>query len=147
MSWLTRILCFAYGAVFVYAGSMKLRDPGLFLQDIRSFNLLPDPFAAWLALGLPWLEVLAGLAVIAGWLRRGGLLLLQVALLVFLVAIGSAWHRGLNIECGCFGDSIQASTYVELIVRDVILLLMGGACQWLSSGRNARGKRALKIEP
>lgn len=138
MNWLRRILCFVYGGVFVYAGAMKLKDPGLFLQDIRSFNILRDPLAAWLALGLPWLEVLAGLAVIAGWLRRGGLLLLQLALVVFLVAIGSAWQRGLNIECGCFGESIQASTYVELIARDVLLLMLGGACQWLAMGRSSR---------
>ncbi len=125
MNWFRRILAFAFGGVFAYAGLMKLRDPGLFLIDIRSFDLLPDPYAAWLALVLPWLELLGGLAVITGFLRRGALLSLNVCLAVFFVAIGSAWYRGLDIKCGCFGATGSTSNYGELFIRDGVLLGIG----------------------
>ena len=125
MIWLRRILCLVFGVAFVYAGFRKIQDPGLFLIDIRSFDLLPDPFAAWLALGLPWLELLAGLAVMIGFLRKGGLLLLNLALGAFFVAILSAWSRGLDIRCGCFGSSEASTSYIELIARDSVLLAMG----------------------
>lgn len=74
MIWLRRALALFFGGVFVYAALLKLKDPGRFLIDIRSFDMLPDPFAAWLALGLPWIELLGGLAVITGVLtqRRPG---------------------------------------------------------------------------
>jgi putative oxidoreductase len=45
---------------------LKVADPISFLDDVRSFDLLGDPWAAWVAMGLPWLEILAGLAVMSG---------------------------------------------------------------------------------
>lgn len=129
--WLRHALALLFGGVFAYAGVLKLRDPSVFLNDIRSFDLLPDPYAAWLALGLPWLEVFAGLAVITGLLRRGGLLLLNAALVGFSIAIGSAWWRGLDITCGCFGGDASKSNYTELFIRDGLLLTLGLALMWL----------------
>ncbi|MCE9518448.1 MAG: DoxX family membrane protein [Verrucomicrobia bacterium] len=117
-------LCFIFGAVFIFAGYVKVRDPQLFLVAIRGFRVLPDPFAAWLALGLPWLEIFCGLAVMSGFLRRAGLLLLNACLMVFLVAIVIAWSRGLDIECGCFGNTIKTSMMTELVI-DLVLLVTG----------------------
>lgn len=131
MNLLRRLLALVFGGVFVYAGALKLRDPGLFLIDIRSFDMLPDPYAAWLALVLPWIEILSGLAVITGVFRKGGLLLLNLALVAFFIAIGIAKSRGLSIQCGCFGGQESASSYVELFVRDGVLLSMGLALLWL----------------
>ena len=129
MLWLHRLLATLFGGVFLYAGVLKARDPIVFLDDVRSFQMLADPYAAWLAISLPWLEIFAGLAVITGVLRAGGLLLLNAALLVFFVAISWAWYRGIDIRCGCFGDSgsASASDYFTLLARDAALLLLGGA--------------------
>jgi putative oxidoreductase len=124
-----RLLLLLFGGLFLYAGVVKASDPSAFLADIRSFDLLPDPFAAWLALSLPWLEILAGLAVMIGPLRSGGLLLLNLALVAFFVAIAQAWWRGISIHCGCFGAQTGASEYIELFLRDLLLLALG---LWLS---------------
>lgn len=132
MNLLRRLLALVFGGVFVYAGVLKLRDPGLFLIDIRSFDMLPDPYAAWLALVLPWIEILSGLAVITGFFRKGGLLLLNLALVAFFIAIGIAKSRGLSIQCGCFGGHDSASNYLELFVRDGVLLLTGLILLWLN---------------
>lgn len=119
------LLHLIFGGAFVYAGVVKAWNPQAFLEDVRSFDMLPDPLAAWLAMGLPWLEIFAGLAVITGVMRHGGLLILNGALLSFLGGIGIAWYRGIDIRCGCFGASTATSNYVELIVRDVVLLALG----------------------
>jgi putative oxidoreductase len=130
MVWLYHILYFAFGGVFVYAGAIKAWNPMVFLDDVRSFALLPDPYAGLLAMFLPWLEIFAGLAVITGVMRKGGLLVLNGSLLMFLAAICIAWLRGTDIRCGCFGGSGDAtSNYVELIVRDLVLLALGA---WLA---------------
>ncbi len=124
------LLHFFFGGVFVYAGLLKVADPMSFLDDIRSFDLLGDPWAAWLAMGLPWLEILAGLAVMSGFLRPGGMLILNGSLVVFLIAICLAWWRGIDIRCGCFGHSDATSSYRDLILRDVLLLLAGIVLAW-----------------
>lgn len=125
--WPPRLLTWGFGGVFVWSGWLKLQDPALFLISVRSFRLLPDPYAAWLALALPWLEVLAGLAVITGLLRRGGLLLLNGALLTFAAALLTALVRGLDVECGCFGTG-TTTTLHQALLRAALLLALGG---WL----------------
>lgn len=120
------LLHLIFGGIFIYAGALKAQDPAAFVMDVRSFDLLLDPYAAWAAMGLPWLEIFAGLAVVTGVLRKGGLLVLNVSLLVFLAAIGISWYRGIDIQCGCFGSSDATSNYVELMVRDLVLLALGG---------------------
>lgn len=127
-----RGFAFVFGAVFILSGFVKARDPQQFLIAIRGFRLLPDPFAAWLALGLPWLEIFCGLAVMSGFLRRGGLLILNVCLLAFLAAIAAAWSRGLDIECGCFGSAIKTGMGTELAL-DLVLIAIG---LWLMRRRN-----------
>lgn len=126
---LTFLLHLLFGAVFIWAGVLKVRDPGLFLIDIRSFALLPDPYAAWLAMFLPWLEIFTGLAVITGILRKGGLLLLNGCLIAFLGALAIAWSRGTDIRCGCFGGdgnaAASADNYIWYISRDIALLALG----------------------
>ena len=118
------VLAWLFGAVFVFAGWIKVLDPGMFLISIRGFNLLGDPYAAWLALLLPWVEVFAGLAVITGWLRRGGLLILNLCTIAFLIALGLAAWRGLDLDCGCFGNLIKTSLPMELFL-DAALLMLG----------------------
>ncbi|MDB6073511.1 MAG: hypothetical protein JWO89_1151 [Verrucomicrobiaceae bacterium] len=128
--WFFRLASLFFGGVFVYAGVLKLRDPLLFQKDIESFDLMGDPWTAILAVSLPWMELLAGVAVITGLLRNGGLLLLNLSLLTFFAAIGSAWYRGLNIECGCFGGDAVTPSYVELFIRDGLLLALGLVLLW-----------------
>jgi len=126
--WLREVLAWVFGLVFIWSGWTKAQEPAQFLASVRSFHILPDPFAAWLALALPWLEIFAGLAVITGWLRQGGLLLLNVSLVVFAIALTSAWVRGLDIECGCFGSGKGTTTIADALLRDAALLVAGG---WL----------------
>ncbi|MCB1208657.1 MAG: hypothetical protein KDK97_04980 [Verrucomicrobiales bacterium] len=134
--WLNRLLSLLFGSAFVYAGVVKAMHPMTFLDDIRTFQLLPDPYAAWLAMFLPWLEIFAGLAVITGLLRAGGLLVLNGLLLVFLGVITLSWYRGLDIRCGCFGDSGDTSPYLELYLRDGLLLVLGAVLIFLFNQRS-----------
>lgn len=138
MNQLQRILHLLFGGVFVYAGIMKAWNPMVFLDDVRSFALLPDPYAAMLSMFLPWLEIFAGLAVIVGVLRKAGLVVLNLSLLMFLGAIIIAWMRGTDIRCGCFGGSSDAaSSYIELIIRDLVLLNLG---IWLAFQQRTKNK-------
>ena len=110
------------GGIFLYAGFLKVLDPGKFLIAVRSYELLHDPWTAWMALALPWLEIVAGICVIVGRFYRGALLVLGTAGIAFLIALSSAWARGLEIECGCFGEKGFSGSYLEYILRDLAIL-------------------------
>ncbi len=124
LRWMMRLLL---AAAFLYAGALKALDPIRFAEDIRNFQLLPDPYPAALALGLPWLEILAALGVLTGVLYRGSLVILSGMLVVFIAALSAAWAQGLDISCGCFGDASGESTnYPWSIFRNLVLLGLCG---------------------
>lgn len=126
--WCCRLLL---GGAFGTAAVLKIMDPSAFVADIGHYRLLPYPVAVVLAVYLPWLELLCGAAVLIRWRDRGALLLLVALCAVFSLALASAWLRGLNIDCGCFGRVLASSLPVAL-ARSLILggigvfLLLGG---------------------
>ncbi len=54
------------------------------------------------AVTLPWIELVAGVLLIAGVWKRESALVIALMLVVFLVAAGSVMARGIDVEnCGC----------------------------------------------
>jgi uncharacterized membrane protein YphA (DoxX/SURF4 family) len=99
------ILRVMLGCWFAYSGGLKIFGTGLdrFLADVANYRMVGPPLDAWVAYGVPWLELIAGVCLMLGILRRGALIAVFGLVLVFSVAVGSAWVRGLDISCGCLG--------------------------------------------
>jgi uncharacterized membrane protein YphA (DoxX/SURF4 family) len=117
-----RTLAVLAGAVFVYAGGLKLLDPLRFATDISNYQILPWPVAVRLAFYLPWLEVLCGLALIFHRLFAGALVLTTGLMLVFIGATFSAKARGIDLACGCFGSVGGNLSFSSHLLIDVALL-------------------------
>jgi putative oxidoreductase len=130
-----RILDFAVGGIFIYAGAIKALDPVRFAHDIDNYKILPWTIAAGLAFYLPWLEIFCGLAVIARRFYRGGLALLILSVLVFLIATIAAKGRGLDITCGCFGHASEHWSFGLHVAVD-LGILAALICLWFMSNRN-----------
>ena len=111
------------GALFIYAGAIKVADPARFFNDLQNYDLLPWRTAsAALAFYLPWLEIVSGVGMAVPRFRAGAGVILSGLLVVFIGALAFAWARGLNISCGCFGETGEAPRYFLWIVRDLALL-------------------------
>jgi len=89
--------------VFIYAGVDKLRDPLQFADSVAAFRMLPYALVTPMAIGLPVLEVLTALMLLAPQSRRIGALAVVLMTAMFLAALGTALARGLTLDCGCFG--------------------------------------------
>ncbi|HSS67117.1 MAG TPA: MauE/DoxX family redox-associated membrane protein [Nocardioidaceae bacterium] len=91
------------GGVWIVAGWLKLPDPAESVRAVRAYDLLPEAIVPTVGHGLPILEIIIGVMLVAGAGTRVAAavsFLLQVA---FIIGIASAWARGLKIDCGCFG--------------------------------------------
>ena len=111
-----RILRLGLGAMLLVAGGLKLRDPTTFATEIANYQLWPA-LAPYLAASLPTAEVLVGVALLAlplSWRRPAALAALAL-FAMFLLAVGSAYFRGINIECGCFGTGGGPITALTLL--------------------------------
>jgi putative oxidoreductase len=121
MGWLGRVVV---AGVFVYAGVHKLLDPAAFAQDIANYQAFPWWTWNLAAATIPMIEILAGLAVLIGFKRRAGTIVLGSLTVAFLGLILSVIVRGIDLNCGCFGDAVEASTVGwPLVVRDLGLLV------------------------
>ena len=138
---LYRIVGLIVGCIFIYAGGIKVMDPIGFARDIDNYHMLPWPLSVRLAFYLPWLEIFCGLAVVCGVFYRGGLLILNALILIFIIASVVAKARGLDISCGCFGHASKYLSFAWHLVLDFILLA-AVAFLWVSSNRKASGALA-----
>jgi uncharacterized membrane protein YphA (DoxX/SURF4 family) len=103
------------GSIFLVAAYGKLKPlPGfpwtwasiktsiaLFAIQVESYQVLSSSAANAVAHLLPFFELFLGLWLISGIWRRYSSLVACLAFVGFMIAIFSAYRRGLKIDCGC----------------------------------------------
>jgi len=129
------------GGVWLAAGLLKLPDPGASVRAVRAYDLLPEAIVPTIGYLLPIFEVLLGACLVLGLLTRVSGILSSLLLVAFIVGIASAWARGLQIDCGCFGDGgydpDASDKYPWEIARDVGLLVASAYLGWRPRSRLA----------
>lgn len=148
--WLTIRVQIALGAIFVIAALPKIADPPSFAHMIYNYRLVPSSLINLSALVMPWVELLAGLALILGTWKTAARNVVAILLAVFIIAISINLFRDNAIDCGCFNVSDRGKTHEQRIFdmkvdvfRDIGMLLMVGQLWWAS----AQEKRRLDEPP
>ncbi|MCM2267847.1 MAG: DoxX family protein [Elusimicrobiales bacterium] len=115
----------AVGGVFIYAGTIKLLAPAEeFAYAIETYKVTGPQLSLWAAYVMPWLELYAGLLLVAGIFTRFNAALCGALLLFFEALLAQAWLRGLPVtSCGCFGSGGSNSLPVEFLQNLVFLAL------------------------
>jgi putative oxidoreductase len=123
--YLNLLVRIAVGTIFIYASCDKIFNPGQFARIVYNYHLLPTDFINIFALILPWAELICGISIILGIYKDGGVLMLNLILVSFIIALGVNLIRGVDIECGCFTVSSKAkSGILGLLLRDFGLFLL-----------------------
>lgn len=121
--WLYRIVRFVLGAIFIYAGFVKLLDPKAFAGAISQYDIMPEIFLAPVAIGLPAIEFLAGIGLILN--VRGSLAVIFSLLLMFTAVLGYGIVTDLNIGCGCFTpEELEGiNSLKQAFYRDLVMIM------------------------
>ncbi|WP_340540510.1 MauE/DoxX family redox-associated membrane protein [Nocardioides sp. GXZ039] len=137
--WVALVARLVVGGVWIAAGLAKITNPLGSVQAVQAYELLPNSLAVPIGYILPPLEIVVGLALVVGVLTRGAALISAILFVAFIIGIASAWARGLEIDCGCFGgggyDPDASSKYPWEIARDVALLAASLFLVWVGSRR------------
>ncbi|MEI6465158.1 MAG: MauE/DoxX family redox-associated membrane protein [Verrucomicrobiota bacterium] len=102
------LLRITLGGAMLYAGALKALDPAAFAASLANYQLFPAFLLAPLATLLPWLELVVGAALLTRRFPAGAAAWCTVLGAGFVTALGTAWLRGINLDCGCFGTSAAA---------------------------------------
>jgi hypothetical protein len=78
-----------------------------------------------LAVGLAWMEILAGVLVLAPRIYEAGAAMIAGLCLVFIAVLSWALWNGYIVSCGCFGEDMAPSAAKMLLAigRDILLLV------------------------
>jgi putative oxidoreductase len=107
--YLTMVSRLFIAGVFIYASIYKILDPVTFAKSIWYYHMVPGELINLMALILPWLEMLSGVALLFGVFYRGAVFWVNVLLVLFIIALAYTVASGIDIECGCFKAAESAT--------------------------------------
>ena len=135
--WPDRVIRGVLAFLFIYGGGLKLADPKAFAATLSHYDLLPEMLLPVVAVGLPALEVIAGIALLFN--LPGGLTVITGLLALFVAVLGYGILTDLNVDCGCFGPEEVAGqqSLRQAFIRDLLLI---GAASFLYYTRRTRAR-------
>jgi uncharacterized membrane protein YphA (DoxX/SURF4 family) len=141
-AWLSTAARLLLGTVWLVAGASKITDLDASVRAVRAYRLLPETAAQVVGAGLPVVELLLGVLLVAGAGVRAAAAISAVLMLAFVIGIASVWARGLRIDCGCFGSggelaAGQDPSYGLELARDAALTVIAVLLARWPAGRFA----------
>jgi len=110
-----QILRLGFGFLLLGSSIHKLIDPFTFSLAVKNYAIIGIDLSRWVAVMLPILEAFVGLLLITGvWLKSAGLIT-HVLMWFFFLSVIQAWHRHLDISCGCFDNTAGRISTLKLI--------------------------------
>jgi putative oxidoreductase len=134
--WIGMVARVYLGGVFVLASLHKIAHPADFALDVATYDILPLFLVNFMAITLPWLELVSGILMITGYKSRASAWLITGMMVMFLVALAIALSNGLDMSCGCFASSsVDKSDAISklTVLRDLSWLLLSLYILWFDS--------------
>ncbi|WP_378735709.1 MauE/DoxX family redox-associated membrane protein [Nocardia brasiliensis] len=124
--WISRLVV---GVLFGLSAWGKLADPIGTRKALGEFGV-PIRWVPVVGWGLPLLEAVVGVAVLAPWTALPGALLAMLLLVVFTAAVVRLLRRGERPACSCFGAMSATPIGTWTVVRNGILLVLAASVAW-----------------
>jgi putative oxidoreductase len=112
------------GLLFLLAALAKIVDPASLAREVHNFHLAPFWSEHLVAMTLPWVELVTGLALVLGIRPRAGAWVAGVLLVAFTFGVAFAMARGLNFACGCFGTADGTRVGGTKLLENLVMLAL-----------------------
>ncbi len=117
-----RIAAIVLGSIFIFAGTLKVGDPWVFLGSLPAYGV-PSVLRLPITVMMPTIEVLLGIMLIIGWRTRIAATAAAGVLAVFAGVIAFGWANGTLQECGCFGPLLKR-TPPQALAQDAAFMVL-----------------------
>jgi len=111
------------GAVFSFSAWTKIMAPQALADAIVGFEIIPESIALKMAIMLIWLELICGTFMLFGLWARATVIVITGMLTLFQVGLISVVVRGIEVNCGCFGQFSEMQVGWDTIIRNFVQLV------------------------
>jgi len=126
-SWIELTARWILGLTFIYASAYKIVSPADFAKIVYGYGLFPTGLINLIAIIIPFLELVGGLALLLGFYPRSAAVIINALLLAFITVLSINLIRGHEFDCGCFsaGQSGYFSSPKVAVLREMIYFILG----------------------
>jgi hypothetical protein len=115
------IISWMIGMALIFSAVPHLGNPYFFLGSVYAYQMLAPGLGQIIAIILPVMQLLVAVCLIGRVFLNAAHLAAFVMLTTFVVVQSTAFLRGLNISCGCFGP--EHDTPIGWFTLSLIVLL------------------------
>ena len=120
--YLSFLLRYYLGFLFITVGVSKISHPSGFAETLASYQIIPYWSVNFVAIALPWIELVCGVLLIIGLRTRAVTIIISILLITFATGILINLMRGSPIYCGCFSNAEDRISWWD-IPRDLLWAL------------------------
>ncbi len=120
--WLLLAMRMILGGVFAFSAISKFAAPNALADALVGFEMVPASLALEAAVVLIWHELICGTFMLLGLWTRATTIVLSGMLIVFEIGLASVMIRGLEVNCGCFGQFSETQVGWTTVIRNLVLL-------------------------
>ena len=120
-AWLGLALRVVIGGLLIWAGWEKLHAIEWWEATFRELRVIFDRAARPVAVVSPGVELVVGIALVAGFWTRPAAWLAAIMFTIFAVVLFSVIWREIDAECGCFGPDSSYPVSMTAVLRNLAL--------------------------
>lgn len=109
--------------LFILSALQKLRSLENFALSVDAYQIFAATLVNLITLIIPWLELFVGFGLLFRYKLKANLILYLIMMISFTILVFIAMVKGLDIECGCFGESSAKVGFIKLVENFIIIFL------------------------
>jgi putative oxidoreductase len=121
--WILFFMRLVLGGIFTFSAWSKIMAPQALADAIVGFDIIPESIALEAAIMLIWLELICGIFMLLGLWARATVIVITGMLTLFEIGLISVVVRGVEVNCGCFGQFSEMQVGWHTIIRNLIQLV------------------------
>ncbi|MEJ5304495.1 MAG: MauE/DoxX family redox-associated membrane protein [Ignavibacteria bacterium] len=120
--YLIEIIRLTFAFLFIISALEKFKSIENFALNVDAYQIFPSLLVNFIAVIIPSLELFIGFGILFKFKLKANLFLYLILMISFTILIIIAMFKGLDIDCGCFGES-SVKVGFEKLAENILIII------------------------